>query len=36
MPWVVAAVEHGSGVARGQVASDGAGGEIEGARRLLR
>ena len=32
----VAAVEHGSGVVRGQVASDGAGGEIEGARRLLR
>ena len=32
----VAAVEHGSGVVRGQVASDSAGGEIEGARRLLR
>ena len=32
----VAAVEHGSGVVRGQVGSDGAGGEILGARRLLR
>ena len=31
----VAAVEHGSGVARGQVGSDGAGGEILGVRRLL-
>ena len=32
----VAAVEHGSGVVRGQVGSDSAGGEILGARRLLR
>ncbi len=31
----VAAVEHGSGVVHGQTASDGAGGEILGARRLL-
>ena len=31
----VAAVEHGSGVVRGQVGSDGAG-EILGARRVLR
>ena len=33
---MVAAVEHGSGVVRGQTASDGAGGEIVGVRRLLR
>ena len=32
----VAAVEHGSGVVRGQTASDSAGGEINGARRLIR
>lgn len=32
----VAAIEHGSGVVRGQVGSDGAGGEILGARQLLR
>ncbi len=32
----VAAVEHGSGVVRGQVGSDSAGGEIVGVRRLLR
>ena len=32
----VAAVEHGSGVVRGQVGSDSAGGEILGVRRLLR
>ena len=32
----VAAVEHGSDVARGQVGSDSAGGEINGVRRLLR
>ena len=32
----VAAVEHGSGIVRGQVGSDGAGGEILGVRRLLR
>ena len=32
----IAAVEHGSGVVRGQTASDGAGGEILGVRRLLR
>ena len=31
----VAAVEHGSGVVRGQVGSDSAGGEIVGVRRLL-
>ena len=32
---MVAAIEHGSGVVRGQTASDGAGGEIVGVRRLL-
>ena len=31
----VAAVEHGSGLVRGQVGSDSAGGEILGVRRLL-
>ena len=33
---LVAAVEHGSGVVHGQTASDSAGGEIVGVRRLLR
>ena len=33
---MVAAVEHGSGVVCGQTASDSAGGEIVGVRRLLR
>ena len=33
---LIAAVEHGSGVIRGQTASDGAGCEITGVRRLLR
>ncbi len=33
---LIAAVEHGSGLTVGQAASDGAGGEILGARRLLR
>ena len=33
---LVAAIEHGSGLAVGQVASATGGGEIEGARRLLR
>ena len=32
---MVAAVEHGSGIVHGQTASDGAGGEILGVRRLL-
>ncbi len=33
---LVAAIEHGSGLVCGQVASATGGGEIEGARRLLR
>ena len=33
---MIAAVEHGSGVVRGQTSSDSAGGEILGVRRLLR
>ena len=33
---MIAAVEHGSGVVRGQTSSDSAGGEILGVCRLLR
>ena len=33
---MIAAVEHGSGVVRGQTSSDSAGGEVFGVRRLLR